>query len=163
MERIIYHWTAGVYKPNMTDLLHYHYLIDKNGVVHHGIFSVDDNENCLDGVYAAHTGGGNTGSIGVAFCGMHGYKSPMDIGNYPLTQKQLEKGWFLGASLVEMYDLDPTKPETIQTHYGFGLRNPRSTSAGKIDLTFLPSMPDVKKEDIETLFRNKVLWYVRNS
>jgi hypothetical protein len=160
MKRIIYHWTAGTYKPNMQDLTHYHYLIDDKGVVHHGVYAVEDNESCLDGVYAAHTGGGNTGSIGIAFCGMRGYKDPTQIGDFPLTQKQLEAGWRLGASLVKMHNLDMEDEYTIQTHYGFGTRFPKSTSAGKIDITFLPSMPNIRKEDIEALFYNKVSWYL---
>lgn len=160
MERIIYHWTAGTYNPNNTDLLHYHYLIDGKGVVHHGVYAVDDNENCLDGIYAAHTGGGNTGSIGIAFCGMHAAKSIMDTGYYPITQKQLETGWRLGATLVKMYHLDLRNKDTIQTHYGFGVRHPKSLSSGKIDLSYLPSMPNIKKEDIENLFREKITWYM---
>lgn len=160
MKRIIYHWTAGSYNPNTTDLLHYHYVIDNEGVIHQGVYAIEDNENCLDGVYASHTGGGNTGSIGIAFAGMYGYSSPLKIGNYPLTQKQLEAGWKLGAILVRDYELDITNPETIQTHYGFGIRHPKSTSSGKIDITFLPSMPSIEKEDIENVFRNKVRWYM---
>lgn len=160
MKRIIYHWTAGTYSPNTQDLLHYHYLIDGKGVIHHGVYGVDDNKNCLDGVYAAHTGGGNTGSIGIAFCGMNGYVSPLNVGHYPLKQKQLEAGWKLGAVMVKMHHLNLSNKETIQTHYGFGVRHPKSDSAGKIDITFIPSMPNIAKEDIEDLFREKILWYI---
>lgn len=160
MKRIIYHWTAGTNFPNDTDLLHYHYVIDDKGRIHQGVFSVKDNENCLDEVYAAHTGGGNTGSIGIAFAGMKGYTSVFNVGRYPLTQVQLEAGWKLGAELVKQYDLDIKDKETIQTHYGFAQRNPKSLSAGKIDITFLPSMPNVQRNEIEDLFREKVLWYM---
>lgn len=59
--KIIVHWTAGGYTPNSVDLKHYHYLIDGNGNVNHGIYKPEDNLNCNDGKYAAHTGGGNTG------------------------------------------------------------------------------------------------------
>ena len=68
MKRIIIHWTAGTYQPNSTEFEHYHYLINRDGLVIKGKHSVQDNKNCTDGNYAAHTGGGNTGSIGVAVC-----------------------------------------------------------------------------------------------
>lgn len=77
-KRIILHWTAGTNYPNTTDLQHYHFLIDKDGKVYNGVYTPEDNLNCYDGKYAQHTGGGNTGSIGIAVCGMAGYKI-----NYP--------------------------------------------------------------------------------
>ena len=58
MKRIIIHWTAGFGSPNFVDKKHYHYLIDSSGGVHNGDFKPEDNENCNDGKYAAHTGGG---------------------------------------------------------------------------------------------------------
>ena len=68
MKRIILHWTAGANEPNNTDYQHYHYLVNGNGVVVKGKYNPEDNLNCNDGKYAQHTGGGNTGSIGVAMC-----------------------------------------------------------------------------------------------
>ncbi len=35
-----------------------------------------------NGKYAAHTGGGNTGSIGVSMCAMSGFKSPSYVGDF---------------------------------------------------------------------------------
>lgn len=75
MKRIIIHWTAGNYYPSDYEKEHYHFLIDKDGRVHNGKFSPECNEICRVGKYAAHTGGGNTGSIGVAICAMAGFKS----------------------------------------------------------------------------------------
>ncbi len=161
MKRIIIHWTAGGYYPNQTDLLHYHFLIDKDGKIHNGVYSVKDNENCLDGVYAAHTGGGNTGSIGIAFCGMLGFKSRQDIGKYPLTQKQCEAGFKLAADLVKKYNLNINDPLTIQTHYGFGKRNPKTSSSGKIDIVFLPHAAYLQPNEIENFIKNKVKWYMQ--
>ncbi len=63
MNKIIIHWTAGTYQPNTTDLEHYHFLIDGEGKKHNGKYKPEDNENCNDGKYAAHTGGGNTGAL----------------------------------------------------------------------------------------------------
>ena len=52
----------------------------------------EDNNVCISGKYAAHTGGGNTGSIGICYCGMYGYKSPKNCGNYPISSVQFEAG-----------------------------------------------------------------------
>ena len=93
MKRIIYHWTAGGYNPNSTDKKHYHYIIDDMGVIYNGNYKPEDNENCNDGKYAQHTGGGNTASIGVSFCGMYGFVNRNNVGKYPLTQKQCEAGF----------------------------------------------------------------------
>lgn len=151
--------TAGSYYPNKTDLLHYHYVIDVDGKIHQGVYSVNDNENCADGVYAAHTGGGNTGSIGISFCGMYGYKGRQNVGNYPLTQRQCEAGFKLGAELAKKYNLNLSNKDTIQTHYGFGKRNPKTASAGKIDINFLPHAAYLQADEIEDFIRNKVKWY----
>ena len=163
MKCITYHWTAGTYKPNSTDLKHYHYLIGKDGEIYNGKFSPKDNENCSDGKYAAHCGGGNTGNIGIAYCGMCGFTSQYNVGKYPLTAKQVEAGFKLGAELVKEYNLDINKKHTIQTHYGFGQRNPKTSSFGKIDITYLPPYSDIPERLIEDFIANKVHWYIINS
>ena len=81
IKRIIIYWTAGGWFPNATDKEHYHFLIDKNGKTINGKHKVEDNINCNDGKYAAHCGGGNTGSIGVAMCGMLNFKNSKNIGS----------------------------------------------------------------------------------
>lgn len=158
MKRIILHWTAGTNQPNTTDYEHYHYLINGDGLVLQGKHKVSDNENCNDGVYAAHTGGGNTGSIGIAVCGMLGYHSPKNIGKYPITKIQTEKLFEFTAKLCKDYNLQIT-PNTVMTHYEFGKRNPKTTSAGKIDITYLPSYPTVSVDKVGDFIRNKVKWY----
>ena len=157
---LIYHWTAGIYKPNQNELLHYHYLIDNEGGLHNGIFSPEDNINCYDGQYAAHTGGGNTNSIGIAFCGMRGFVSSSDVGFYPLTKIQCEAGWKLGAELCREYKISDIKK--VQTHYGFGQRHPKTESYGKIDITWLPYGTQMKVSEYEKFIRNKVKWYMGN-
>lgn len=161
LKRIIFHWTAGVYTPNATDLEHYHYVIDDKGVVHAGTFKPENNLICYGGRYAAHTGGGNTGSIGIAFCGMCGFVDRHNVGKFPLIQKQIEAGFKLGAELAKKYKLNLDEPMAIQTHYGFGKRNPKTSSAGKIDIIYLPPYPDVKSDDVEDFIRKKVKWYFK--
>ena len=112
------------------------------------------NDNC----YAAHTGGGNTGSIGVCFCGMYGYKTPKDCGCFPITKVQFEAGMKFVAELCIKYKLE-VSPITVFTHYEFGQLNPKTSSFGKIDITYLPPYAWVAKNDIGNFIRSKVRWY----
>ena len=153
MKRIIIHWTAGGYYPTDYEKEHYHFLVDKSGNVHKGKFSPEDNEFCRVGKYAAHTGGGNTGSIGVALCAMAGFKNKNDVGNFPIEKKQFESAMELCAKLVDI------SPQSVMTHYEFGLKNPKTTSAGKIDIIYLPPYSWVEKEEVGSFIRSKVKWY----
>lgn len=158
MKRIIIHWTAGTGSPNSTDKSHYHYLINNKGEVINGLYKPEDNENCTDGRYAQHTGGGNTGSIGVALCGMCGFTSNNKVGKYPLTKVQCEAGFKFIAQLSLKYNI-PITPQTVMTHYEFGLKHPKTTSVGKIDIVYLPPYPTVSKSQIGDFIRNKIHWY----
>ena len=89
-------------------------MIDKNGKVINGKFKVEDNENCNDGRYAAHCGGGNTGAIGVSMCGMYGFKSSKAVGPYPLTKKQCEACFKLVAQLCKKHLINLNN---VLTHY----------------------------------------------
>ena len=162
MKRIIIHWTAGSYSPNATDKAHYHYLVDAMGVVHNGVFKPEDNENCTDGRYAQHTGGGNTGSIGVAMCGMCGFRSSSNLGKYPLTKKQCESTFKLCAELCKKYNIPVTK-NNVMTHYEFGKAYPNTSSAGKIDIIYLPPYPEQTADKIGDFIRNKIRWYQAHS
>lgn len=157
LQRIILHWSAGAYDPNATDLEHYHFVIDKDGVVKPGKYKPEDNLNCYDGKYAAHTGGGNTGSIGVAYCGMYVPKNiPVTQTKYPLTTKQVEAGFKLCAELCKKYNIPINN---VMTHYEFGKLHPKTTSAGKIDIIHLPSYPNVSATEMGTFIRKKIHWY----
>ena len=158
MKRIIIHWTAGTLQPNSTDYQHYHFLINGDGLILKGKYKPEDNLNCRDGIYAQHCGGGNTGSIGIAVCGMNGFKNRENIGKYPLTKVQCEKLFLEVAKLCKTYNIKIT-PDTILTHYEFGKKYPNTSSAGKIDIIFLPPYPTIKQEDVGNFIRNKVSWY----
>lgn len=157
MERIIIHWTGGGWFPNATDKEHYHFLIDKNGKTINGKYKVEDNENCTDGKYAAHCGGGNTGSIGISMCGMYGFKNSKNVGAYPLTKTQCEACFKLVAQLCKKHLINVNN---VITHYEFGLAHPKTSSNGKIDIIFLPPYPEVDKKKIGVFIRNKVKWYL---
>jgi N-acetyl-anhydromuramyl-L-alanine amidase AmpD len=158
MERIIIHWTAGTNYASDFERQFYHYLIDKEGKVLEGIYKPEDNLDCHDGKYAQHCGGGNTGSIGIALCGMYGYKSFSDVGKYPLTKVQCEKLFSFVARLCKIYNI-PITPNTVLTHYEFGQKHPATSSFGKIDIIHLPPYPEQPKECIGNFIRSKVKWY----
>ena len=160
LTRITLHWTAGTNLPNAVDRSHYHFMVDGNGMVQTGKFKPEDNINCNDNKYAQHTGGGNTGSIGVALCGMLGYKNPAQVGDFPITKEQCEAAFKFIAGLCRKYNI-PVTPQTVMTHYEFGKAHPTSSSSGKIDITYLPAFPEVKASEIGEFIRNKVNWYIQ--
>lgn len=149
---IIIHWTGGLYKPNTTDLEHYHYLINGDGKVIKGKHSVQDNLNCKDGNYAQHCGGGNTGRIGVALCGMWNEKT------VPIKRIQLEAICKLVATLSQTYGLSVSN-RNIMTHAEFGKANPHTSSYGKRDIDKLPCVAVYGIEQCGDWIRNKVAWY----
>lgn len=148
---IVIHWTAGTYTPNTTDKEHYHFLIDGNGKVIEGKYKPNDNLNCKDGKYAQHTGGGNTGRIGIALCGMYSNE-------YPIKRLQLEALCKKCAELSKVYGISITS-NTILTHSEFGHKNPHTTSFGKIDIDKLPCIALYDRVSIGNWLRNKINWY----
>ncbi|MBE7709033.1 MAG: N-acetylmuramoyl-L-alanine amidase [Cyanobacteria bacterium SIG32] len=158
MKKIVIHWTAGGYYPSDYDKKYYHYLIDKDGVVHDGVFKPENNLKCVKNNYAMHTGGGNTGAIGVAMCGMFGFKNRQLVGNYSITPKQFEATMNFCAELSKKYKIEIT-PNNVMTHYEFGQKHPQTTSAGKIDIVYLPPYPWVAQNDIGAFIRAKIKWY----
>ena len=160
--RVTCHWSGGTGKANATDKSHYHYLVESDGTVIKGNYSPEDNISCNDGKYAAHTGGGNTGNIGVSMCGMYGYVSGKpNSTKYPLTAIQCEAAWKKIAELCKEYQI-PITPDTVMTHYEFGKKHPNSSSAGKVDINYLPYQPTLKADEIGNYIRNKVTWYLKN-
>ena len=160
MKRIIIHWTGGTNQPNNNEYQHYHFLINGDGLTVNGKYTPEDNLNCYDGKYAAHTGGGNTGSIGVALCGMLNFKSGApDSTKYPLKAVQIEAAWKKIAELCKKYNI-PVTPDTVMTHYEFGKKHPNTESAGKPDITFLHPYPMLKPNEIGNYIRGKVNWYL---
>lgn len=148
---IILHWTAGNYKPNAVDKEHYHYMVDKDGNVYNGKYTPQDNENCTDGKYAAHCGGGNTGRIGIAIC------CRKDL-NTPPVKVQVEAMCNLAAQLCTVYDL---KPSDCITHAEFGQQHPKTSSYGKIDINQIPYANVSGVKACGDYLRNKINWYYK--
>ena len=90
---------------------------------------------------------------------MCNFRNNNSIGNYPLTQVQLEAGFNLCAKLCKKYNIPITK-DTVMTHYEFGKTHPKTTSYGKIDIVYLPPYAWVAKDDIGAFIRSKVRWYL---
>ena len=151
LNKITFHWTAGTYTPNQTDLNAYHFLIDGEGNVHKGKYKPEDNINCQDGVYARHCGGCNTGNIGIAICAMYSK-------DYPIKRIQIEAACKLAAELCEKYGIRITN-KNVLTHAEVGKMLPHSTSAGKIDIINLPCMAVYGMENVGNVLRNKCQWY----
>lgn len=148
-KNIVLHWTAGNYTPSSIDKMHYHYLIDNNGKLYKGLYTPQDNENCTDGKYAAHCGGGNTGRIGLAICCRKDIKTPP-------VQKQVEALCHLSAQLCHAYGL---KPINCITHAEFGQAHPKTSSYGKIDINSLPYAKVSGIKACGDYLRNKIQWY----
>lgn len=161
MKRIILHWTAGGHVPTSYEKNFYHYLIDSLGKIYEGKFKPEANLICREGMYAVHTGGGNSGSIGVSMCGMENFKNRNNQGNFPITKTQFEATMKLCAQLAKKYNIK-VAPETVMTHYEFGQKHPNTTSYGKIDIIFIPPYPWVSKNDAGSFIRSKIRWYEEN-
>ena len=151
LNRITIHWTGGNYKPNATDKSHYHFLVDGEGNITNGNYTPEDNINCKDGKYAPHCGGGNTGNIGIALCGMYDSR-------YPIIRKQLEAMCKKVAELSKKYGISINN-KNILTHAEFGNANPHTTSYGKIDINKLPCVAVYGVKQCGDWIRNKVNWY----
>jgi len=150
-KNIVMHWTAGNYKPCATDIEHYHYIIDKDGNVHRGKYIPQDNLNCKDGQYAHHTGGGNTGRIGIAICCRKNLSTPP-------VKVQVEAMCNLAAQLCNVYGI---KPSNCITHAEFGQANPKTTSHGKIDINSLPYANVTGVKACGDYLRGKIEWYYK--
>lgn len=159
LNKITLHWTAGRSIPNAEEMKHYHYLIDNNGLLYKGFYAPEDNLNCTDGKYAQHCGGGNTNNIGVAFCGCYVPKGVnVKDTKFPLTRAQLERGFKLCAELCKKYNI-PVDKQHVFTHYEFGLAHPKTSSAGKIDITYMHPFPGENKNTCGDFIRAKIKWY----
>ena len=159
MRRIIAHWTAGAGRASPEDRAHYHRLTEGDGTTVHGKEAIEDNIVTSDGDYAAHTLRLNTGSIGVAMCGMRGaIESPFDPGPSPITEYQFIAFCQMIAGLCIEYGI-PVTPSTVLTHAEvettLGVKQ-----RGKWDITRLPWAPDVQgARAVGNLMRQLVAGY----
>lgn len=155
LNKICLHWTGGSNRPCDKDLDSYHFCVDKDGRIYKGSYEPEDNINCQDGIYARHCGGGNTGCIGISACGMLGFTTNKKETKYPLTQKQVDDGLCpLAAYLSIKYGILENK---IFTHYEFD--QTKRKPEGKIDITYLPYLPNLSTKEVIKHIKNKINWY----
>lgn len=139
LTRIVMHWSAGADSNQDDDREHYHFIVTRSGKQVAGVHKPEANVNIKNGIYAAHTRGLNTGSIGVAMDAMRGaIESPFEAGPEPITGPQLLAFVQLVADLAMTYEI-PVTPKTILTHAEvqptLGV-----VQRGKWDITWLPGM-----------------------
>ena len=89
---------------------------------------------------------------------MAGFQNKNNTGKYPICPEQFEAAMKFCADLADKYDIEIT-PNTVMTHYEFGLKHPRTSSAGKIDIIYLPPYPWVAQADVGAFIRSKIKWY----
>ena len=148
--RVLVHWTAGGNEPSAVDREHYHFLIDGDGEAHRGERG--------PGRYLAHTKRLNTGSIGLALCGMAGAKPvPFRPGLYPIKEVQWERAAQAAAEIVHAYKLALTE-RTVLQHAEvtpvYGIKQ-----VGKWDINVLPWKPGMPPVEVWSEFRRKVSWF----
>lgn len=136
-QRVVMHWTAGGARASALDRQHYHFMVEQDGTVVRGRFSIADNDNTSDGRYAAHTRGFNTGSVGVALCGMaNARERPFFPGSSPITREQVQVLARLVAQICRRYGIPVTR-QTVLAH-GEVERFCNRPQAGKWDPLVLP-------------------------
>lgn len=155
MKRIICHWTAGGHRASQLDKAHYHILVEKDGKLIRGTHSIADNVSTSDGVYAAHTLGINTGSIGIAVCAMaNAVENPFVPGPTPMLEIQWRTLAQVASELCRAYEI-PVTPRTVLGH-GEVQANLGITQKGKWDPLVLPWDPAMGRTQVGNFFRSVV-------
>ena len=116
IDKIICHWTAGAYMASGLDKHHYHILVEGDGHLVRGRFSIKDNEHAGGANYAMHTRRSNSRAIGVSVCCMSKAKEkPFDAGKIPMTKTQWDVMVAVVADLCRTYGI-PVTPKTVLGH-----------------------------------------------
>ena len=139
LQRVIMHWTAGGPSASGLDKEHYHFIVQQDGQIIAGKMKPEDNASTSDGKYAAHTLNCNTGSIGVALCGMAGAtERPFNAGLHPIRWPQIAVMCSLVAKLCRQYSISVSR-QTVLSHAEvqptLGIKQ-----RGKWDIAWLPGM-----------------------
>jgi hypothetical protein len=153
---------VGQYIPNHLDLNDYHCVVGPKGEIYEYPkmkHKPEDNVNCQDGNYAQHCYLGNTGCIGISFCGMLGYTDGHpEKTKFPLTEKQIEAGCKRIAKYCKDYGIE-VSPDTVFTHYEHD-KSLGDKRQGKIDITYMHPFPTVPRDKCGDFLRSKVSWYL---
>jgi len=141
-ERCVIHWTGGGHQASVDDYQHYHFIIEGDGDIKKGRYSIADN-NTTATPYAAHVRGLNSGSIGIALAGMGGStETPFYRGDWPLNELQFTVLFDLCTHLFKLYAL-PISAPSLLTHAEVSTVYPSAPQRGKWDITYCPLLaPD---------------------
>ncbi len=160
MTYVTVHWTAGAHNVSVEDKEFYHFVVDGNGRVVRGDYSIKANvsTNDADG-YAAHTNQANTKNIGIAAACMAGAtESPFDPGKYPLKETQWVVLAQMAAQLAIKYKIVVDRNHVLQ--HGEWQSNNNVAQKGKWDITKLPWNPKLTKTQVCDEFRHIVKGYM---
>lgn len=118
-QRLVIHWTGGGPDPSAYERTRYHYLVTQpTGYVVPGVpVALNMRRISRAARYAAHTGGMNSFSVGLAFCGMLGAGRGRRFGRYPLAEHQVRRGLAFVAFACRLWGLDPANPAHLFTHH----------------------------------------------
>lgn len=137
MKRIIMHWTAGDYFPDSGEEKHYNAILGGDLKWRPGV-SILEQVDISDGVYAAHTRGLNTKSIGLSMCCAAGaQEKPIGAvwGKYPPTKPMYDE-FIKGVNEYALaYNIPVTYDRIFSHAEAQALGYPQS---GKWDFTRFP-------------------------
>ncbi len=156
MDRVICHWTAGGHKASNLDRAHYHLLVEADGNLVRGQYSIAANSSIRkERGYAAHTRMKNTKSIGITCCSMlNARERPFDPGPAPMTETQWTVMAEVTAELCAFYQI-PVLPHAVLGH-GEVEKTLGVMQRGKWDPLALPWKPELSLQEAGDLFREKV-------
>ena len=163
MDRVIYHWTGGGHRASNLDKLHYHILVEADGNLVRGKYSIAANAPVRSGKgYAAHTRLKNSWSIGVSCCCMlNARQRPFNVGDAPMKKKQWQVMAEVIAQLCKVYNIS-VLPTTVLAH---GEVQPvlHVQQRGKWDPLALPWDRSKKPKEVGAEFRDKVQHYLKGT
>lgn len=153
---VVVHWTGGGPRANSVDLGAYHYVVEFDGTVRQGRWSVAANMRSLtDRSYAMHTGGHNGYRVGLSAAGMKDYLSPTARGSHPLTGMQVRRMMEVAAYFLELGGLNPLDPAHLCSHREvwtlLGIKGAQNHL--KKDIEFLPFLSELKPVEVGDYLR----------
>ena len=163
---VVLHWTGGGPRANSVDLAAYHFVVEADGTIRSGRWSVGANMRPVKGdAYARHTGGFNSFRIGISGAGMLNYASRTSPGLHPLTETQVRRMTELAAYFLSLAALDPEDPRHLCTHREVwtlhGIKGTRNHQ--KTDIEFLPFLPEVERDAVGPWLRRATASTLRSS
>lgn len=154
-ERIILHWTGGGARATREERRHYHFLVEQDGTVVQGDYTIADQESTAGGRYAKHTRMKNTRSVGLSLCGMfRATEAPFDPGPAPLTEGQVRVATRLAAQICARYAIPVTRTTVLGHGEVQDLLGVAQT--GKWDPMVLPWRTDLAKRETGDMLRAMV-------